>query len=333
VSEQIDRPDAAAEERTEAAEVLRAWARDEELKATVMADPLIAPAARRIARRYIAGETIADAMSAARRIVRRGHGVSLEYVGENVRDGELADRETEVFLDLIGALRESGLPATVSFDLSHIGLLQGRDQVHRNGMRLAEAAAGWSTWLMVSAEASDRTDLVIDATERLAAQGAPVGLTVQARLHRTAGDLERAIALPGPVRLVKGAFLEPADRALPRESVELASRYLALAGELIRSGHAVNIATHDGELIDAVLAEHADAVRSGAVEFEMLRGLGTASLDGLHAAGHRTREYAVFGSEWWLYVLNRIAEQPDRLFAAVRDLAGEGGGEPAVPTP
>lgn len=309
--------------RIAAAEVLRAWALDESLKARAMADPAVAAVARRIAARYVAGETIDDALDAARAIAERGHAISLEYVGESVRDAELADRETGIFLELAARLREARLPATISFDLSHIGLLQGPDHVQRNGMRLAEAVAPLDTWLMVSAEESERADHVLQATERLAADGAPVGITLQARLHRTPGDLDRALALPGPVRLVKGAFLEPTDVALPRESAELPSRYLELAGILIRSGHRVNVATHDPELVDAVLRDHLEAVRSGQVEFEMLRGLGTELLDRLHADGHPTREYAIFGTEWWLYVLNRIAEQPDRVFDAIIDV-GDG---------
>lgn len=308
-----------SDDRPLAAEVLRAWALDEGLKARAMADPAVAAAARRIAARYVAGETIDEAVAAARAIIERGHRVSLEYTGESVRDAELADRETEVFLALIARLRDAVLPATVSLDLSHVGLLQGADHVHRNGMRLAQAIVLLGTELMVSAEASDRTGLVLQATERLAADGAPIGLALQARLHRTPGDLDRALALPGPVRLVKGAFLESADVALPRESPELPVRYLELAGTLIESGHRVNVATHDVDLVRAVLRDHPDAVRSGQVEFEMLRGLGTELLDRLHADGHSTREYAVFGTEWWLYVLNRIAEQPDRVFGAIRD--------------
>lgn len=312
-----------SDQRSLAAEVLRAWALDEALKASAMADPTVATVARRIAARYIAGETVEDALDAARAILERGHGVSLEYTGESVRDAELADRETEVFLALISRLHDADLPATVSLDLSHIGMLQGPDHVHRNGMRLAEAIAPLGTALMVSAEASDRTDLVLQATERLAADGAPVGLTVQARLHRTPGDLERALALPGPVRLVKGAFLESSDVALPRDGAELTGRYLDLATALISSGHCVNIATHDPGLVDAVLRDHADAVRSRRVEFEMLRGLGTDLLDRLHVDGYPTREYAIFGTEWWLYVLNRIAEHPDRVFEAILDAGAD----------
>lgn len=315
-----------SDHRSLAAEVLRSWALDERLKARALASPAVSTIARRIAARYIAGDRVDDALAAARSIVDRGHRVSIEYTGESVRDAELADRETDVFVALIGRLRDAGLPASISFDLSHIGLLQGADHVHRNGMRLAEAIAPLGTELMVSAEASDRTDLVLAASERLAAAGAPIGLTLQARLHRTPGDLDRALALPGPIRLVKGAFLESAESALPRDSADLSGRYLELAAALIGSGHRVNVATHDPGLVDAVVRDHPGPSRSGQVEFEMLRGLGTELLDRLHVEGHPTREYALFGTEWWLYVLNRIAEQPDRVFDAILD-AG------AVPDP
>ena len=173
---------------------------------------------------------------------------------------------------------------------------------------------------MISAEGSDRTDLVLDLYEALAADYPHVGITLQARLHRTPDDLERVLARPGTVRLVKGSFLETDAVAWRRDSPEMTAAFLALAERLVTAGHPVSLATHDESLVDALIAAHGDALREPEVEFEMLMGLGTDLLDRLHGEGYRTREYVIFGGEWWLYVLNRIAEQPERVLAALADM-------------
>lgn len=300
--------------------MLRAWALDEDLKARVMADPALAGPARRVARRYTAGESVADAVAAVRAAVGRGHLGSIEYAGESVRDAELARSETDVFLAVAAAVRDAGLPSTVSFDLSHVGSLVSVDTGLAHAREMAEATRPLGTALMISAEASDRTDLVLDLYDALAAEHPHVGITLQARLHRTPADLERVLAHPGTVRLVKGAFLESESVAYRRDSDEMTAAYLALARRLLDAQQPVSFATHDEALVEALVTEHGDRLKAPGVEIEMLMGLGTALLDRLHAQGYRTREYVVFGGEWWLYVLNRIAEHPERVITALADL-------------
>lgn len=300
-----------------AANVLRSWALDEDLKHRVMSAPPLAAVASAIARHYTAGDTVDDAVAAARAGLARGHRMSLEYAGESVRDAALADAETEVFLALIDRLRAEDIAATVSFDLSHVGALVDPELGRRNARRMAAALEPLGTTLMISAEGSGRTDLVLDLYDRLLADHANVGITLQARLHRSAGDLDRLLDRPGPVRLVRGAFLEPAGVALPHDSAELRDTFLRFADRLIESGHPTAIATHDAGLVDAIIARHPGLAKAEHVEFEMLRGLGTDLHDRLRRDGFRTREYAVFGGGWWLYVLNRIAEDPARVYDAI----------------
>lgn len=307
--------------RLASAEALRGFALNESLKSRVLADASLAPIARRIARRYIAGETLDSAFDRLPEIRARGHRASIEYTGESVRDAGVADAETEVFLELTRRIAASGVPSTVSFDLSHIGLTVDPEMGYRNAVRLAEATAEAGTELMISAEGSARTDLVLDTHARLCERFDHVGVTVQARLHRTPNDLARLMQRPGRIRLVKGAFLEPESLAYPRDSAELRAAYLKYAGTLVVSGHATSIATHDSDILDTLLSEHGAALSAPHIEFEMLLGLGTETLDELHAAGLRTREYLIFGTEWWLYVLNRIAEKPERVFQAITDAA------------
>lgn len=300
--------------------MLRTWALDEDLKARVLADPALAGPARRVARRYTAGEGVADAVAAVRAAMARGHLGSIEYAGESVRDAGLARTETDVFLTVAAAVRDAGLPSTVSFDLSHVGSIVSFDTGLAHAREMAEATRPLGTALMVSAEASDRTDLVLDLYDALAAEHPHVGITLQARLHRTPRDLERVLAHPGTVRLVKGAFLESEAVAYRRDSEEMTAAYLALARRLLDARQPVSFATHDDDLVATLVAEHGDRLKAPDVEIEMLMGLGTALLDRLHEEGYRTREYVVFGGEWWLYVLNRIAEHPERVITALADL-------------
>ena len=304
----------------DAADTLRRWALDEGLKQRVLGNPALARAAAAVARRYTAGETVDDAVMAVRAVLHRGHEASIEYVGESVRDPVLARTETDVFLELAHVVAREAVPATVSFDLSHVGSVVDRDLGLRHAQEIAKATEPLGQPLMISAEGSDRTDLVLGLYEELSHEYPHVGITLQARLRRTPADLERVLRLPGRVRLVKGAFLEPEEIALRRGSTELVEAYLTLARRLLQAGHPVSVATHDELLVEALVAEHGDLLKQQSVEFETLMGLGTELLDRLHRDGYRTREYVVFGGEWWLYVLNRIAEQPERVITALADL-------------
>lgn len=306
------------------AQALRRMALDEQLKARVMGDPVLARVARRVAERYVAGETLAEALDRVRLVVADGHAASLELVGESVRDRSPADEATDEFVEAAEQIGRSALPCTVSLDLSHVGLLVDRGLAVANATRVAHAAAAAGTWLMISAEGSDRTDQVLDVYDAVSAVVPEVGITLQARLRRTPDDLERVTARPGTVRLVKGAFEEPAVVALPRESPDLRVRYLDLAERLVRSGHRTSIATHDQNVLAGLSARLGPALREQHVEFEMLLGLGGDGLERLRSAGSRTREYVVYGQEWWLYVLNRVSEQPDRLHTAVVDAFARG---------
>ncbi|MGW8812820.1 proline dehydrogenase family protein [Gordonia terrae] len=304
-------------ETTSAADTLRRWALDEELKSRVMADPALAECARRVADRYTAGEDVESAIRAGGRALERGHRVSIEFTGESVRDAAEASAATDVFVSVADHIGRTGLPSTVSGDLSHIGLLVSEDLVRDNSARLAEACAAVDSVFMISAEGSDRTDQVLDVYDWLAHRYDNVGITLQARLHRSEQDVERVLAAGGRIRLVKGAFLEAESDALAREDPELPKRYERLARRIADAGGSLTLATHDETLLSHVLGA-VGAV--GSVEVEMLMGLGTDLLDRLATDGISTREYCIFGSEWWLYVLNRIAEDPTRVFQALVDL-------------
>lgn len=303
-----------------AADTLRSWAVDEHLKQRVMADPSLAAVAGRIARRYTAGPGVADALRLLDANSARGHRGSIECVGESVRDAGIAKRETEAILDMVNQLASTAGTATISFDLSHVGSVVAPRLGRENALRIAQAARDAGTYVMVSAESSERTDLVLDLWEQISSDFPETGITLQSRLHRTPVDLVRVIRRPGPVRVVKGAFLETSAVAYTRNSVPMYDAYRAMVTRLVRAGHRVNIATHDAVLVDELRDDLGDDLGAEHVEFEMLQGLGTELLDRLRGENHNTREYIVYGPEWWLYVLNRIAEHPERAITALADL-------------
>lgn len=306
-------------ERVTAADTLRQWALDEGLKSHVMSSPPLAALASKIARRYTAGDTIDDALAATAQSAARGHQASIEYVGESVRDADVALAETDVIVTLAQRLSETSVPTTVSLDLSHIGSVIDPQLGVDNARRILDVLAPLGVAMMISAESSDRTDTTLGMYETLTTTHPGIGITIQARLHRTRADLARVLDQPGPIRLVKGAFHEPPDRALSRESNALHESYLEYANEVIATGHELSIATHDRTLIEAIRGCNPTLSQSSSVEFEMLLGLGTDTLDELAAKNYRTREYTIFGGEWWLYVLNRLAEDPERIFGALID--------------
>jgi proline dehydrogenase len=308
-----------------AANGLRQLALNEEAKARFCNDALLRPFMHRIARRYVAGQSIGDVLERVREINGRGHAASAEYMGESCRDETRANAETEVFLALINAVRTKDLNCSISLNLSHVGSVVASELGYRNANRIACAAADAGREVMILMEGSDRADNIYATYARLHTEAGRenVGITVPAKLHRTASDLPKLMAYPGRIRLVKGAFLESEQVAHSRNSPELAACYRRFATELLTAGYKCSIATHDRFIqrdLTSLITQR--GIEPHRYEFESLIGLGTEQIDGLRQGGFPTREYAVFGEEYFLYVLNRIAEEPIRLYQALIDVVG-----------
>lgn len=307
----------------QAATALRTLALDEDAKQAFCNNAVLRPYMHRVARRYVAGQSVDEALQRVASTIARGHAASAEYMGESCRIESLAMSETEIFLELIRGIAAHQLNCSISLDLSHLGMLIDNELGYRNACRVARAAADIGQEVMISMEGSDRADAIYSIYTRLHREAGleNVGITVPAKRYRTEADLPRLIQIPGRIRLVKGAYMEAPGVAMERNSDELAMAYRSYAQQLISSGRLCSIATHDRSIQNDLSAfvKHS-GISHDRYEFESLIGLGEDQLDALHSLGFRTREYTVFGEEHFLYVLNRIAEEPVRIYQAVLDV-------------
>ncbi|WP_102127080.1 proline dehydrogenase family protein [Deinococcus planocerae] len=308
-------------------DTLRSLALREDVKAYLEQDPVLLAIFQRVSRRYVAGETREEALARIAEINARSHAATVDYMGESCRDAGKARTETQAILELAAALGERGLESSLSLDISHVGSLVDEDLCYENMCHIARAAQNIGQEVMISMEGSDRTDATLEMYnrlhKRLNEQFGNVGITIQARMLRTERDLSRLLERPGRIRLVKGAYHESPSVAYPFESTETGDAYRRYARQLIASGHPCSIATSDpGIHTDLQAFIEAEHHREQPFEFEILMGLGSERLDSLRSRGYRTREYVVFGSEWFLYVCNRIADQPIRVLQAVVDAIG-----------
>jgi proline dehydrogenase len=307
--------------RQKASEALRKAAISEEAKAYLLSNPVLFNLLLKAARRYIGGENLEQALATRKGLHAQGFQTSLEFMGENVTTEAEAKEATDEFLKVIKALKAENKADRVSLDLSHLGL--GLD--HKLGMNnfrtLAKASENTSVELFISAEGLDRTDEVLDAYFQFSREFSHVNITLQAYLHRTTKDLARVLKESrGKVRLVKGAFEGPKELFLSR-GPELDDCYIEMLNTLFEAKRYCSIATHDPQMIDRVIPMlESCRIQSSMYEFEMLYGIGTNKLNELKKQGYPCRQYVVYGKEWYLYLCNRIAENPENVFRAIVDI-------------
>lgn len=256
----------------------------------------------RAASRYVAGSTFTDAARITRELAGRGVASSIDQFGERVGDAGTADDAAADYRRLAAELPALPDPAWLSVDLSHLGLdVDTRRCAQHLRAIAAELPAGRR--IQVGAEDSARTDAVLECVLAAAAEGLAdrLGATVQANLRRSRTDLDRLAAAGVHVRLVKGAFVEPAGTAWPYgEATDVA--YLRLARRLADAGADFSLATHDAVLREALL----DGL--GPRPVEQLLGVRPDVLDDLVARGVPARVYVPFGPDWFRYWMRRVAE-------------------------
>jgi proline dehydrogenase len=257
-------------------------------------------AAYRLARRYIAGTRLEDALACARRLAAEGFASSIDLFGESVSDPLEADRVADDYVVLARSLEQAPESTFLSIDLSHIGLDQPGEAVERRLERIAAALPGGRR-LQVGAEEERRTARILAAVLAVARAGGAVSATIQANLRRSRADAQALAEAGVPIRLVKGAYVEDPGVALPwGEPTDLA--YLELAHELHAGGAELALGTHDPILREALLRALPD------VGVEMLLGVRGEDARALARRGVAVRIYVPYGEGWFRYVMRRWAE-------------------------
>jgi len=271
-----------------------------------------------LASRFVAGETLQDAVAIAADLNRSGFLVSLDLLGEEVHDEQSARTALTEYLDCLDRIAEDSLDANISIKLTQLGLSIDRELTIELVGRLAERAAEVGTTVTIDMEdsrfTSDTVDIFADAQQKFG----NLGIALQAYMKRTPADLDRLIPLGGHIRLCKGAYVEPPEVALTlKRAVDAAfaaQLEKMMAAESIRPA----VATHDLEMVERT--RQLAPQRIGYFEFQMLYGVRTALQQSLVEEGFPLRVYLPFGSQWYPYLTRRMAERPANLWFFVRSL-------------
>ena len=276
------------------------------------------------ARRFIAGETIDEAIEASRSIQAEGLHLTLDYLGESVRTPEEADAATREYVRLLNVIVASGIERNISLKLTQLGASIDRATCVDNLRRILEVAGRHDFFVRIDMEDSAWTQMTLDIFETLWQQDyRNIGLALQAALYRTEQDVRRMNELGARLRLVKGAYKEPKTVAYQRKA-DVDAAFVRLMQLLLDSGNYPAIATHDPAMIDATTS-HArqHGIGKDRFEFQMLYGIRRDLQGTLAAEGYGMRLYIPFGREWFPYFMRRLGERPANLGFVVRGILRE----------
>ncbi len=277
---------------------------------------------RRVSRRFVAGTEIDDALNAARAMNQLGLSVSVDNLGENVTNVEEARHSAQLYHQMLDQMSAQRLDANVSLKLTHMGLDVNENAAYEITSGVVEHAARIGNFVRVDMEGSAYTQRTLDFVRRLYSRPdfAPhVGAVIQSYLHRSGKDIEQLVADSIRVRLCKGAYKEPPEIAFP-EKADVDANYVKLMKMLLKSGVYHGIATHDENMIRATIEfARAEQISPAAFEFQMLYGV-RRDLQKLIKDGWRCRVYIPFGTEWYPYLMRRLAERPANAIFILKNL-------------
>jgi proline dehydrogenase len=276
--------------------------------------------ARRLSTRFVAGETLDQALAVARKLNAEGITVTLDHLGESVSTLEEAAEARDVYLRTLDAIHTNGIQANVSLKLTQFGLDLSYEQCLANVDQLVRRAAELSSFVRVDMESSDYTDRTLDLVNTLHARYGAVGIVIQSYLHRSESDVDKLCAAQIRVRLCKGAYLEPDTVAFPRKA-DVDRNYLELTRYLLLKGTYPALATHDEALIRQTCRFVTERkIPRDSFEFQMLYGIRRDLQRRLVKDGYRVRLYVPFGMAWYPYYMRRLAERPANLLFMLRNL-------------
>jgi proline dehydrogenase len=273
--------------------------------------------ARKISHRFVAGETLDDAVEAARGLNKRGIQVALDLLGENVADEEEARLSTQNYIAAVERIKQTGIDANISVKLTALGLDISQDLCAQNLRTILECARQYNIFVCMDMEGSAYTERTVDMTLRAHEQFEQIGTVIQSYLFRSRKDVEQLVQNGVRLRLVKGAYKESPTIAYQNKN-DVDRNYIRLITMLLAQGNFPAIATHDQTMIDAArhyMRDH--GISKEAFEFQMLYGIRRDLQEQLVQKGYNVRVYVPYGAQWYPYLMRRMAERPANLMFVV----------------
>jgi proline dehydrogenase len=278
---------------------------------------------QRLSRRFVAGVTIEDALRGTLAMNQLGLGVSVDNLGENVTNADEARHSAQLYHQLLDQMAGRDLKANISVKLTHMGLDVDQEMAYGITSGLVEHAVRLNNFVRVDMEGSPYTQRTLDFVRRLHREpdhAGHVGAVIQSYLYRSEKDLQQLLAEGIRIRLCKGAYKESAEVAFEKKA-DVDGNYLRLMQSLLKSGIYHGIATHDERMIRATI-EFAgkEKVPATSFEFQMLYGVRRDLQQKLVKEGWRCRVYIPFGTEWYPYLMRRLAERPANAIFILKNL-------------
>ncbi len=279
-------------------------------------------AARKFALRFVAGETLDQAVSAIEVLNKQGITATFDHLGENITTEAEARAAADSYIEVLERIVSSGINSNVSLKLTQMGLDIDEELCFQNVARICGCARDYKNFVRLDMESSTYTDRTLSIFRRLWHDSGyrNVGVVLQAYLYRTEKDVQEMNSLGARVRLCKGAYNEPETVAFPKKA-DVDANYAKLTRLLLTEGHYPGIATHDSRLIEYTkrYAEKRKVARSK-FEFQMLYGIRRKEQIALAQEGYNMRIYVPYGQEWYPYFMRRLAERPANAVFVVGNL-------------
>jgi len=278
---------------------------------------------QRLSRRFVAGTTIEDALTATQAMNQLGLSVSVDNLGENVTNADEARHSAQLYHQMLDQMQVQGLNANVSLKLTHMGLDVDEAMAYEIASGVVQHAARINNFVRIDMEGSPYTQRTLDFVHRLHAQpenAGHVGAVIQSYLYRSERDVEQLLAERIRIRLCKGAYKELPEVAFPRKA-DVDTNYVRLMKMLLKSGVYHGIATHDENMIRATIEfAQKEKIAPSTFEFQMLYGVRRDLQQTLIKEGWRCRVYIPFGTEWYPYLMRRLAERPANAIFILKNL-------------
>ncbi len=280
---------------------------------------------RRSVSKFMPGERVEDALEAAMKLKPQGLNAIITRLGENLTRIEEAQEVFDHYLKVIDLVKASGVDVQISIKPTQLGYDQNPEVCYNYCIRLLERCEATGNFFWLDMESSPYVDGTIALFKRLRAKSDKVGIAIQAYLYRTAKDIEELVPLGSAIRLVKGAYLEPASVAYPKKQ-DVDENFFTIAARLLQDdaakpGALLHIATHDLGLqarLQQVIADR--KIAAGRYEIAMLFGIQTSRQQELGRAGVRTRCLISYGEYWFPWYMRRLGERPANVWFVVKNM-------------